>query len=189
VKLRDEQEYIHLVRPSSRGRLHRSHHGGRGSRANGSSGIINSMQILMICRRSVITLVQSEGPSKQCPSMNHLEETLFFPEPFTRQMERAWDHLGNVSKRPGFVQLSDFSRRVMKDLSVGFWRFATPPTLGPVRFQSHAPAAAISRLRPVQDALDYWQPFSVSSPPTPPPTKSRAWSGSVPSPLPSLGSS
>jgi hypothetical protein len=62
----------------------------------------------------------------------------------------------------------------MQGFSVGFREFKTPPSLGPVmdalvRFQSYARAAAISRLRPIQDGLDYWQRVSAERPtPTPP---------------------
>jgi hypothetical protein len=48
------------------GWLHRSPRPRRGSHANRSSRILNSLQIFMICRSIAITLVRSGGPSKQC---------------------------------------------------------------------------------------------------------------------------
>jgi hypothetical protein len=46
------------------------------------------------------------------------EETLFFPEAFTYEMEQAWDHIDNLGKVPGFARLSESRRRTTKDFSV-----------------------------------------------------------------------
>jgi hypothetical protein len=106
------------------------------------------------------------------------EEALFFPIEFPHIFEQAWKHLDNLSKFPGFAQLSGFRRRLMSDFSVGFRKLATPPSIGPivdgpVRFQSYVRAGAIFRLREIQDGLDYWQRIEATEPPPSPPSHRR----------------
>jgi hypothetical protein len=120
------------------------------------------------------------------------EEWLFVPEGFACEMEEAWDHLEDLDKRPCFSKLLGCCRKTMRDFSLGFRKFATPflgPVVdSPVGFQSYARAAAISRLRPVQDGLDYWQRIAPAPPPTPSSsTQGAVWPGSS-IPSSSLGS-
>jgi hypothetical protein len=79
--------YIRLVRPAMCGSVRRGHRHRQGNHAEGE-GILNSLQIFMICRRLVIALVRSWGASRHyrenltvppkpdhrtCPSMNSLQ--------------------------------------------------------------------------------------------------------------------
>jgi hypothetical protein len=89
---------------------------------------------------------------------NFHDETPFFPDAFPHVLEQSWDYVGNLNKFPGFARFSEFCRNMME----GFRKFATIR-----RFQSYAQSAAISRLRPVQDGLDYWQKISVAPTPAP----------------------
>jgi hypothetical protein len=58
--------------------------------------------------------------------------------------------------------LLELNRKAMRDFSLGFAKFSTPPAPGPVseappHHWSYGRTAAISRLRSVQDGLDNWQ--------------------------------
>jgi hypothetical protein len=89
---------------------------------------------------------------------------------FTHVMELIWDVLAKAPASPDIPDLSEFRRRLMDDFARGFRRFANPPSLAvdaPVRSQSYARAAAISRLHPVQDGTGLWLPGSVSVEPPP----------------------
>jgi hypothetical protein len=55
-----------LVRPPRGGWRHRGPRRRRGSHANRSSRILNSMQTSRVCRSMIITLTESGGASKQC---------------------------------------------------------------------------------------------------------------------------
>jgi hypothetical protein len=59
-------------------------------------------------------------------------EAVYFPEEFTVEIEVAWERLDNAAKLPGFGQLRDFRRKAMKDFSLCFRKFATPPPSGRV---------------------------------------------------------
>jgi hypothetical protein len=61
---------------------------------------------------------------------NAHDETLHFPEAFTAEIEEAWTHPDNLAKLPIITQLPDFRHKAMKDFSLGFRKFATPPSLG-----------------------------------------------------------
>jgi hypothetical protein len=106
------------------------------------------------------------------------------PSKAALELEESRDCSSNLSRLDGFNNLSDFRRKAMRDFSLGFAKFENPPTLGPLggarpRHRSYARTAAISRLLPVQDGVDYWE--KIASPPAPiPPADASggaAWPG------------
>jgi hypothetical protein len=121
------------------------------------------------------------------PILNHVkehEEILFFPEELRHEPEQTWDCLSNLAKIPSFSKLSDIRRKAMKGFCLRFRKFAIPATSEPAgearpRLQSYARAAAISKLWPVQDSLDYLQRITSSPTPSPPTDlrKGTVWQG------------
>jgi hypothetical protein len=100
------------------------------------------------------------------------KEILFFPETLTHEMELAWNQnrqLGKTNRLQSAVRiLSHTHSRLLAALpEVCDTTVSRPVVNAPQRFQSYARAVAISRLRPVQDGLAYWQRITASPPPLP----------------------
>jgi hypothetical protein len=89
---------------------------------------------------------------------------LFYPNEFSHVFEKYWDYLGCLDQHPDFESESLYSQYCMTLFSRELSGMATQGTFelrssaeakeGDVLAAEHA---AVSRLRPIQDGLGYWE--------------------------------
>jgi hypothetical protein len=91
---------------------------------------------------------------------------LFYAAEYFHVFEKYWDYLPNLEQHPDFESETPFSQDQMKGFSsalseMDFSEFM--PSISAEAEQSDietAEEAAISRLRPIQDGLDFWGDWS-----------------------------
>jgi hypothetical protein len=89
---------------------------------------------------------------------------LYYPNEFSHVFEKYWDQFACLDQRPDFASESEYAQYCMTLFSRGLSGMASQGT-----FELRASAeskdedvpvaerAASSRLRPIQDGLDYWE--------------------------------
>jgi hypothetical protein len=89
---------------------------------------------------------------------------LFYPNEFSQTMENYWDSLHCLDQHPDFSNQSDYCQRHMSLFSQAISSMPRLDNLEPKPVAEATQAdvdisddAAISRLRPIQDGLDFWQ--------------------------------
>jgi hypothetical protein len=87
---------------------------------------------------------------------------LFYPAEYSHVLEKYWDYLPNLHEHPDFVSESPRSQGSMTRFSSALSQMDLSefmPSVTAEATQSEvetAEEAAISRLRPIQDGLDFW---------------------------------
>jgi hypothetical protein len=100
---------------------------------------------------------------------------VFFPEEVILDLAEVWEALANVKRIPDFASFTESRRRSICDFA-GIHKFTVQSTLS--KLQTYPRGAAISRLRQIQDELDYWKKIPSTVNPKPSQCQSGgAWPG------------
>jgi hypothetical protein len=94
---------------------------------------------------------------------------LYYPNKFSHVFEKYWDYLSCLDQHPDFRNESQYTQYHMTLFSgalssMNLADFQPPPSAEAKQDDIEiADEAAISRLRPIQDGLDYWQEHRSSA--------------------------
>jgi hypothetical protein len=95
--------------------------------------------------------------------------TLFYPDEASHIFEQCWDHLGDLSRAPGFAQCSPICQQAVRTFSEALSRYdcssfeSLPAADAPGKLAKIAQDAAISRVRPVADGPNQWEQCGQST--------------------------
>jgi hypothetical protein len=110
---------------------------------------------------------------KAYPEIDKQLISVFYPNEQSHVFEKSWDYLPCLDQHPDFASESQYSQYHIKLFSqavsamVDLADFEPKPTAEAEQIDMKiSEDAAISRLRPIQDGLDYWHEHRSSSAPS-----------------------